>query len=97
MSKNKKDLINALAEKSEITKKDAEKHITNLLDIIMESVANDETVKIIGFGSFEKKPVKGTSGKIQFGERKGETWTTEDSFKVKFSAGKLFSDKVAGV
>lgn len=91
---NKHEIISALSIKSEITKKDAEKHITNLLDIIMDSVANDSPVKLIGFGTFEKKPVKGTSGKIQFGERKGETWTTEDSFKVGFKAGKTFDDMV---
>ena len=49
---NKQELITALSKKSEITKKDAEKHIQNLFDIIMDAVASDDPVKAIGFGLF---------------------------------------------
>lgn len=93
---NKQELINEFSTKSEITKKNADKYITDIFDIIMEAVASNDPVKIIGFGTFEKKPTKGTSGIIQFGERKGETWTTEDSFKPAFKAGKQFENKVKG-
>ena len=55
---NKQQLVAELSIKSEITKKDAEKHITNLFDIIMETTSSGENVKIVGFGGFEKKPTK---------------------------------------
>ena len=91
---NKQQLVAELSIKSEITKKDAEKHITNLFDIIMETTSSGENVKIVGFGGFEKKPTKGSSGIIRFGDRKGETWTTEDSFKPYFNPSKAFEDAV---
>jgi len=53
-----------------------------------------EKVKIVNFGNFEKKPTKGTTGIIRFGDRKGETWTSEDSFRVGFKVGKEFADLV---
>ena len=91
---NKQQLVAQLSIKSEISKKDAEKHITNLFDIIMETTSSGENVKIVGFGGFEKKPTKGSTGIIRFGDRKGETWTSEDSFKVGFKVGKEFADLV---
>jgi len=91
---NKQQLVSALSIKSEISKKDAEKHITNLFNIIMETTASGEGVKIVSFGGFEKKPTKGTSGIIRFGDRKGETWTSVDSFKPYFNPSKAFEDAV---
>jgi DNA-binding protein HU-beta len=94
---NKQELITALSKKSEITKKDAERHIQNLFDIIMDAVASNNPVKAIGFGIFEKEKVKGRSGIMHFGEKKGQEWKSEDSWKPVFSPGKLFVDKVKGV
>lgn len=93
---NKQELISAVALCGNMTKKDAEHAIETVFEVIEDTVANNEKVKIIGFGTFEKKPVKGTSGIIQFGDRKGEKWETKDSFKPSFSAGKEFEDKVKG-
>ena len=94
---NKQQLVSALSIKSEISKKDAEKHITNLFNIIMETTASGEGVKIVSFGGFEKKPTKGTSGIIRFGDRKGQKWVSEDSYRVSFKAGKSFLDAVKGI
>jgi len=94
---NKAELITALSKKSEITKKDAERHIQNLFDIIMDAVASDDPVKAIGFGLFKKEKVKGRSGVMHFGVKKGQEWKSEDSWKVTFSPGKLFVDKVKGI
>ncbi|HEY8803617.1 MAG TPA: HU family DNA-binding protein [Clostridium sp.] len=91
---NKQELVNAVALKSDITKKDAERFIVDLFTVITDTVASGEKVQLVGTGTFEKKATKGTSGTIQFGDRKGETWTTEDSFKPYFNPGKAFSDKV---
>jgi DNA-binding protein HU-beta len=80
----KKDLIKAFATKSEITQKDAEKYLGDLLEVIMDGVAVDGKLQLTGFGTFEKKPVKGREGVIQFGDRKGKEWKTEDSVKAVF-------------
>lgn len=94
---NKPQLITELSKRSEITKKDAERHIQNLFDIIMDTVASGEQVKAIGFGIFEKEEVKGRSGVMNFGVKKGQEWKSEDSWKPVFSPGKVFMDKVKGV
>ncbi|HEY8888926.1 MAG TPA: HU family DNA-binding protein [Clostridium sp.] len=91
---NRQELINAIAEKTGFSKKDTEISLKATLEVIEDAVTEGLKVQIVGFGSFEKKATKGTSGTIQFGDRKGETWTTEDSFKVAYSCGKAFSDKV---
>ena len=90
---NKQQLVAELSIKSEITKKEAEKHVTNLFDIIMETVAVGEDVKVVGFGKFEKKETKGRKGvsKLQGVEK---PWKTEDSFKPYFDPSKAFEDKV---
>ena len=52
---NKTDLIAAVAEKSELSKKDAEKAVTAILGSIEESLKAGEKVSIVGFGTFEAK------------------------------------------
>ena len=91
---NKQELITAVSIKGEMSKKDATVAVSAVLDVIKETVATGEDVKLVNFGNFEKKATKGATGTIQFGERKGETWTSEDSFKVGFKAGKEFADLV---
>lgn len=50
---NKTELVAAIAEKSGLTKKDAEKAVGAFIDSIMESVAKAEKVQLVGFGTFE--------------------------------------------
>ncbi len=52
---NKTELISAVAEESGLTKKDAEKAVTAVIDTIIDSVAKDEKVQIAGFGTFEQR------------------------------------------
>ena len=51
---NRTDLIAVVAEKADITKKEAEKAVTVVFDTIMEKVADGEEVRIVGFGAFER-------------------------------------------
>ena len=60
---NKADLINALAAKNEISKKDAEKAVNAVLGLIEEALKNGEKVQIMGFGSFEVKERAARTGK----------------------------------
>jgi DNA-binding protein HU-beta len=50
---NKTDLINAVAEKSELSKKDAGKAVDAVFDSIQTALANGDKVQLIGFGNFE--------------------------------------------
>lgn len=59
---NKTELISAVAEQSGLTKKDAEKAVTAVIDTIIDSVAKDEKVQIAGFGTFEQRQRKARTG-----------------------------------
>ncbi|NLG87330.1 MAG: HU family DNA-binding protein [Firmicutes bacterium] len=50
---NKTDLVSAVAEKAGLTKKDAEKAVGALFDVITEALASGDKVQIVGFGTFE--------------------------------------------
>ncbi|HPY64291.1 MAG TPA: HU family DNA-binding protein [Bacillota bacterium] len=50
---NKNELINAVAERTQLTKKDSEKAVSAVFDVIAEQLANDEKVVLVGFGTFE--------------------------------------------
>ena len=52
---NKTELIAAITEKAGFTKKDAEKALNAVVDVITESLTKGEKVQIVGFGSFEVK------------------------------------------
>ncbi|MDD2585418.1 MAG: HU family DNA-binding protein [Syntrophomonadaceae bacterium] len=55
---NKTELVKSLAEKAEITQKDAAKALDAMVETIQESLAGGEKVQIIGFGSFEVRDRK---------------------------------------
>ena len=59
---NKQQLVSALSEKSEITKKASEQYITDIFDIIMETVAQGDDISLVGFGKFSKQATKGKEG-----------------------------------
>ena len=50
---NKTELIAAVAEKASISKKDADSAVNAVLDTIVEALAADEKVQLVGFGTFE--------------------------------------------
>ena len=52
---NKTALINAVAAKAEISKKDAEKALTAVLGSIEDALKAGDKVQLIGFGTFEVK------------------------------------------
>jgi len=91
---NKQELINAISEATNQSKKDTEAFLTAFTSVVIENVTKGLKVQLVGFGNFEKKATKGTEGTIQFGERKGQKWTSEDSFRVAFKSGKAFSEAV---
>ncbi len=52
---NKSELINAVAEKAALSKKDSESAVTAALDAIAAALAEGDEVRLVGFGTFEVK------------------------------------------
>ncbi len=88
---NKADLINALAAKNEISKKDAEKAVNGVLDLIAGALKDGDKVQIMGFGAFEVKERAARTGK---NPATGETIEIAASKAVVFKAGKALKDSV---
>lgn len=89
---NKGELVEAIAEKANVTKKDAEAVLTATLDSIIEAVSSDEKVTLVGFGSFEARERKARDGR---NPKTGNTITIPATKVPAFSAGKVFREKVA--
>ena len=60
---NKTELVNSVAEKADITKKDAEKVVSALFDSIEEALSSGERVQLVGFGTFEVKERAARTGR----------------------------------
>ena len=50
---NKTDFVKAIAEKADFSKKDAEKALNAVLDVITEALTEGDKIQLVGFGSFE--------------------------------------------
>lgn len=88
---NKTELVNAVALKSELTKKDADKAVAAVFDAIKEAVAAGDKVQLIGFGTFEAKE---RAARECRNPRTGETITVEATKVPSFKAGQGFKDAV---
>lgn len=51
----KQDLINQVSEKTELSKKDSGLALDAITNSIKDSLAKDESVQIVGFGTFETR------------------------------------------
>lgn len=90
---NKTDLINAVAEKSELSKKDAAKAVDAVFETVMDSLAKGEKVQIIGFGNFEVRERAARKGR---NPQTGEEIEIPASKVPAFKAGKALRDAVRG-
>ena len=52
---NKTELINQIAEKADLTKKDSEKALNAFIEAVTESLKSGNSVQLVGFGSFQVK------------------------------------------
>ena len=89
---NKTELIAAVAEKADLSKKDAEAAITATVDAITEALTQGEKVQLVGFGSFE---VKKRAARTGLNPRTKETIEIPASAVPTFKAGKALKDAVA--
>ncbi|PFW01740.1 DNA-binding protein [Bacillus thuringiensis] len=60
---NKTELTKLVAEKSELTQKDATAATQAVLDAITNTLANQEKVQILGFGTFEVRERSARTGR----------------------------------
>ena len=89
---NKAELINAVAEKTGLSKKDTEAVITASIDVITEALSQSEKVQLVGFGSFE---VKARAARIGRNPRTKQQIEIPASKTPVFKAGKALKDAVA--
>ena len=86
---NKTELINAVAEKAELSKKDA---VTAMIDAITGALVEGEKVQLVGFGAFE---VKARAERVGRNPQTKETITIPASKTPVFKAGKALKDAVS--
>lgn len=90
---NKQDLVNVMAEKSGLTKKDSEKAMDALLQAIGEALAKGDKVALVGFGTFE---VKDRAARVGRNPQTGEEIRIAATKVPTFKAGKMLKDSIAG-
>ena len=89
---NKTELIAAVAEKADLSKKDAEAAITAAVEAITEALTQGEKVQLVGFGSFE---VKTRAARVGRNPKTGEEIPISEARLPVFKAGKALKDAVA--
>lgn len=88
---NKSELIASVAEASGLAKKDAEKAVNAVCANIVNALASDDNVQIIGFGTFEVKQREARQGR---NPQTGETNNIPACKAVTFKAGKPLKEAV---
>lgn len=88
---NKTELVAAMAEQAEMTKKDAEKALTAFTEVVAKELKNGGKVQLVGFGTFEVSERSAREGR---NPQTGETMKIAASKAPKFKAGKVLKNQV---
>ena len=89
---NKTELVAAIAEQAEISKKDAEKALKAFTDVVAEELKKGEKIQLVGiFGTFEVSERAAREGR---NPQTGEAMTIAASKTPKFKAGKALKDSI---
>ena len=88
---NKSELVVALAQKAELSKKDAEKALNAFVEVVTESLKTGEKVQLVGFGTFESKE---RPARVARNPRTGEEITIAASKTASFKVGKALKDSI---
>ena len=88
---NKTELVAAVAEKAALSKKDAEKAVSAVVDAITGALADGEKVQLVGFGTFEVRERAARTGK---NPRTGAAIKIAASKVPAFKAGQAFKNSV---
>lgn len=90
---NKHELISAIAQNAELSKKDAESALAATINAISKALAEGDKVQLVGFGTFELRERAARTGK---NPRTGEIIEIAASRVPAFKAGKALKDIVNG-
>ena len=88
---NRSELVAKIAEKSELSKKDAEKAVAAFIESVTEALVSGDKVQLVGFGSFE---VRRREERACRDPRTGNAITIPASNSPAFKAGKALKDAV---
>ena len=88
---NRADLVSAMAEQTNLSKKDCDAALKSFIDIVSEELENNEKVQLVGFGTFEVR---------ERAARTGRNPQTKEEIQIPaskapaFKAGKALKDRV---
>ncbi len=88
---NKTELVAAIAQETQLSKKDAEAAVKAFIDVVAGELKKGEKVQLVGFGTFEVSERAAREGR---NPQTGETMTIEASKAPKFKAGKALKDMI---
>ena len=88
---NKTELVAAVAEKAEISKKDSEKALKAFVDVVTEQLKAGDKVQLVGFGTFEVSERAAREGR---NPQTGKTMKIAACKVPKFKAGKALKDAI---
>ena len=88
---NKTELIAAIAEKTELSRKDAEKALKAFTEVVEEELKKGEKIQLVGFGTFEVSERAAREGR---NPQTGETMQIAASKSPNFKAGKALKDAI---
>ena len=88
---NKTELVAAIAEKAELSKKDSEKALKAFIDVVTDELKAGEKIQLVGFGTFEVAERAERTGR---NPQSGKEMTIPASKAPKFKAGKALKDIV---
>ena len=88
---NKAELVSAIAEKTELSRKDAEKALKAFTEVVEEELKKGEKIQLVGFGTFEVSERAERTGR---NPQTGKEMTIPASKAPKFKAGKALKDMI---
>jgi DNA-binding protein HU-beta len=91
LNMKKAELIDAVATKSELTKQDSKKAVDALFESISNTLAKEEKIQLIGFGTFEVRERAERTGR---NPQTGEEMTIPASKVPAFKPGKELKEAV---
>ncbi|MEF9941732.1 MAG: HU family DNA-binding protein [Lachnospiraceae bacterium] len=88
---NKTELVAAIAEQAELSKKDSEKALKAFVEVITAELKKGEKIQLVGFGTFEVSKRAAREGR---NPQTGKTMKIAACKAPKFKAGKALKDAV---
>lgn len=88
---NKTELIAAIADRAELSKKDSEKALKAFIDVVAEELKKEHKVQLVGFGTFEVTKRAAREGR---NPQTGKVMNISACKAPKFKAGKALKDAV---